>query len=626
MPLRFLLGAMLAGATESREIDRPNIVHVMADEWGYYELSSLGHPNLKTPRIDRMAAEGLRFTQMLAGSSLCAPTRACLMTGKHSGHTSVRSNGGGTPLRAGEPTIASVLRSRGYATGGFGKWGCGGRGSTGVPEEHGFDVFFGYYDQVHAHTYYPPYLIRNSTEVALAGNRGGREGETYSHHVIFQAGLEFLREYAERPFYLYLPVTPPHGLFDIPDDDPSYAVFANENWPEEARRYAAMVHLLDRNVGELLDLLDELGLSERTLVILSGDNGGVNYFRSEEHPRGFHAPNVDPRTGTEFRGQKGNLYEGGLRIPAIARWPGTIAAGGESDHLGYFPDFLPTFAELAGASAPDDVDGRSFVPTLLGPETAGREQEQAPYLYWELGGQVAVRAGHWKAVRPGKDRPFELYDLARDPSEQNDLAAGQPDRLAQLIQFASEAHEPVVEGVFHDRTLHEKDRAAKWGDAPRPSPPVHALDPKGLLDHRRFTVLRASSESAFNGRLAKNAIDGDPRTIWHTRWQEDLAQPPHELVIDLGARATLRGFRYLARQDQGFNGTIHRCDFTISDDAQDFGAPGASAEFRKVKTGQQADCEPMTGRYLRVRIHTEVQNGPWASIAELGVIGEFTDE
>ena len=197
-----LLSLVLASAAIAQD-RKPNVVFIMSDELGYYELSCMGNPNIKTPRIDAMAAEGVRFTQALAGSSLCAPTRACLMTGKHSGHTSVRSNGGGTPLRAGEETVASVLKSAGYATGGFGKWGCGGRGSTGVPEEHGFDTFLGYYDQVHAHSYYPAYIVRNSEEVPLEGNKGGASGETYSHYRIVDAAKQFIRDNKDQPFFLW---------------------------------------------------------------------------------------------------------------------------------------------------------------------------------------------------------------------------------------------------------------------------------------------------------------------------------------------------------------------------------------------------------------------------------------
>ena len=469
LPLLALLLAIVAGPAFAAAPARPNIVYIVADELGYFEPGYAGNPHLVTPHLDRLAAEGVRFTQGLAGSAVCAPTRCCLLTGKHSGHTSVRLNGGGTPLRAGEATIASMLKPLGYATGGFGKWGVGGRGSTGVPEQHGFDVFFGYYDQVHAHTYYPPYLIRNSAEVPLPGNRGNSEGTTYAQYVIFDEAVRFIRESRDRPFLAYLPFTPPHGNFDIPDSDPSWALFRDRPWPEPARRYAAMVHLLDRQVGQILALLRDLGLEQNTLVLFSGDNGGADYFVSPEFPRGVHGANKDPRTGVEFRGKKGQLYEGGLRVPVVARWPGRIAPGRVSNHLWYFPDILPTIAELCGAPLPPDIDGLSLVPELLGAAAAGRPQAQHKYLYWEFVGQVAVREGNWKAIQPKAGAPWELYDLARDVSERDDLAARHPDVLARLQGHAREAHTPVVEGTFTSTELHERDRAAKFGGNPPPA-------------------------------------------------------------------------------------------------------------------------------------------------------------
>lgn len=442
--------------------EQPNIVYIVADELGYYELSCMGHPNIQTPNIDRLAAEGTRFRQFLAGSPLCAPTRAVLMTGKHSGHTSVRTNGGGTPLRLEEETIASALKGVGYATGGFGKWGCGGRGSSGVPEKHGFDVFFGYYDQVHAHTYFPPYLIRNSEEVALAGNHGGESGQTYAQYEIVDAAKEFIRANHKQPFFCYMPVTPPHGLFNIPDSDPAWAIYKDKPWPEPARRYAAMVTMLDRQVGEVRELLAELGVADNTLIVFTGDNGGQDYFRDKEHPRGFHGPNVHPKTGVQFRGQKGKVYEGGLRIPAIFHMPGRIAAGRVSDHLSYFPDTFPTLAELAGAEIPDDVDGISMLPELFGAEAVGRAQENHPYLYWELGKQRAIRVGDLKAVRPPKKSAWELYDLSKDPSEAVDVAKEYPKQLDVMTRLADSARTPAEIGDWGDRTLHEKDRKAKW--------------------------------------------------------------------------------------------------------------------------------------------------------------------
>ena len=232
--------AMSSTLLQAFEVDlkRPNIVYIIIDELGYYEPAFMGGVTIQTPSMDRMASEGIRMNNMFAGAPVCAPTRCCLLTGKHSGHTSVRANGGGTPLRADEATIASMLKERGYATGGFGKWGCGGRDSTGVPEKHGFDTFFGYYDQVHAHSFYPPYLIRNSEEVPLEGNQGGSNGKTYSQYVIHDAAKAFIRDRAKEHFFAYLPYTPPHGLFDIPDTDPSWAIYKDRPWPEPARRYA----------------------------------------------------------------------------------------------------------------------------------------------------------------------------------------------------------------------------------------------------------------------------------------------------------------------------------------------------------------------------------------------------
>ncbi len=449
----------------------PNIVYIMSDELAYYELSHMGNAKIRTPRIDQMAAEGIRFTQALAGSPVCAPLRCNLMTGKHAGHASVRANDGGTPLRADELTIASMLKQIGYATGGFGKWGCGGRDSTGVPEKHGFDVFFGYYDQVHAHSYYPPYLIRNSEEVVLAGNGGGRTGQTYSHYAIMEQALGFIRANRDRPFFCYLPITPPHGMFDIPQDDPAWEQYRDAEWvkdpdvPQDAKNYAAMVTMTDRNVGEVLDLLKELGLEENTIVFFTGDNGGQDRFKSEQHPRGYFGPNVNPRTGVAFRGGKGNLFEGGLRIPFIVRWPGRIKAGRVSDLLFYHPDVLPTLAKLTGANPPADIDGLSILSELLGSDQTSSQQQRHEFLYWEFRSQVAVRMDHWKAIRPTKDGPWELYNLDADISETNSVSDQHPDILARLKRFAEVSHEPVRPGEYLDpeRTRHERDRKAKWG-------------------------------------------------------------------------------------------------------------------------------------------------------------------
>ncbi|MCA9054951.1 MAG: sulfatase-like hydrolase/transferase [Planctomycetaceae bacterium] len=620
-----LVTALFAGQPISlTAADRPNIVYFMSDELGYYELSCLGNPNLKTPHIDRLASEGIRFTQCLAGSSVCAPTRCCLMTGKHSGHTSVRSNGGGTPMRAGEVTMASLLKDAGYATGGFGKWGCGGRGSTGVPEDHGFDVFLGYYDQVHAHSYYPPYLVRNSKEVPLADNHGRGDGQTYSHYVIFDAALDFIREHQGGPFFCYLPVTPPHGIFSIPDDDPAWKLYADQPWPEDARRYAAMVSMVDRNVGQVVDLLQELGLDDNTVFFFSGDNGGADYFKSDEHPRGVHGANVNPETAVEFRGRKGNFYEGGLRVPYIVRWPGKIKPGQVTDHLCYFPDALPTVCELTGIQPPSDIDGVSFASTLLGEAATGHPQQQHESLYWEMGNQTAVRMGNWKGVRSKPQAKWELYNLESDISESHDVAADHPEVVKQIARIAETSHTPVEEGTFHNREIHERDRQAKFGfDEPQAKgsdQPHFDLPAEGLISNRGWKLVEASSSA--RSKPARNAIDGDPTTWWHTEFTPQPVDPPHELVIDLGAEHTVRGFRCLPRQDKSWNGVIERCEFSVASRPDAFDAPVATARFAKSREIQSVDCPPTQGRYVRMRILSNVTGQAWASLAELGVVGE----
>ncbi|MDT8300264.1 MAG: arylsulfatase [Sedimentisphaerales bacterium] len=426
---------------------KPNIVYIMVDELGYYELSCMGNKYLKTPNIDRMATEGMRFTQALAGAPVCAPTRSVLMTGQHTGHTTVRTNPGGVPLRADDITVGEVLKKAGYATGGFGKWGCGDRGTTGVPENHGFDIFFGYYDQVHAHSFFPNYLIRSGEKVPLEGNTGDfYTGKQFSQYLIFDESIKFIRENKDRPFFCYCAWTPPHGRWGIPEDDPDWLKFKDKSWnttgyrrPEDAKVYAAMVAMVDRQIGEIFDLLKWLDIDDNTIVFVCGDNGGARYFNHFFDSNG------------QFRGKKGNLYEGGLRIPMIVRWPGKIKAGVVSDHLWYFPDVMPTLAELALVDPPDNIDGISIVPTLLGEQAVGRKQKKHQYLYWEYGKQTAVRMGHWKAIQPAKNKPFELYDLNKDIGEQNNIADEYPDILTKMKVYARQAHTENIPGGWIDK-------------------------------------------------------------------------------------------------------------------------------------------------------------------------------
>jgi arylsulfatase A-like enzyme len=455
--LLFSLTLSRATAADSRP---PNIVYFIIDELGYYELSCMGHPQHRTPNFDRLAAEGVRFTQCLAGGPVCAPTRCTLLTGKHTGHSTIRANGGFDPLREGEETLGSVLKRAGYTCGGLGKWGNGARGTSGVPEKHGFDTFFGYYDQTHAHTYFPKYLVRNSQEVPLAGNNGDpHSGQTFSQYQIFAESKKFIRENNDRPFFAYLCWTPPHGLWGIPDDDPSWQFYKDKPWIRDAKIYAAMVNLVDREMGEVRALLTELGLDKNTIIVLSGDNGAARYFPNADHPEGIFSPNVDPKTGVKFHGFKGQLYEGGLRVPYMVYWPGHIEGGRVSNHLCYFPDVMPTLCELTGATCPKDSDGLSFAPELLGENAAGRKQPQHEHLYWEHRDQIAVRQGPWKAIQPTRGGEWELYNLDRDISESKNVAAGEPQILDKLKAFAQQAHTPQQIGEIYDRSLVEKDRA-----------------------------------------------------------------------------------------------------------------------------------------------------------------------
>jgi len=448
----------------SKSSRKPNIIYIMLDELGYFELSCMGHKVLKTPNIDRMAQEGMRFTQCLAGGSVCAPTRCCLLTGKHTGHSQVRQNSGGNAITEDEITLGEMMKSAGYATGGFGKWGIGDAGTTGAPEKHGFDTFYGYYHQVHAHCYYPRYLIRNGKKEYLDGNTGDYEnGKQFSHYLIYEEAVKFIKANKSRPFFCYLPWTPPHGYWGFPKDDPSWALYKDTNLCGKAQRketdarvYAAMVNMVDRQIGEIFKLLKALRIDDNTIVFFCGDNGGAPYFKDKKNPRGVFDPN-----GGVFQGGKGNLYEGGLRVPFLVRWPGRIEPGSVSNHISYFPDIMPTLADITGANVPDGCDGISMLPTLLGEATAGRPQNQHKYLYWEYKNQIAVRMKNWKALKLKKQARWMLFDLTSDPGEKNNLADKHPEIINKIIAYAKEAHIEPYQGHVLDHSKgfkgHKKD-------------------------------------------------------------------------------------------------------------------------------------------------------------------------
>jgi len=405
---------------------RPNIIFILSDDVAQGDLGCYGQKLIRTPRLDRMAAEGTRYMQPYCGTSVCAPSRSSLITGLHAGHCPIRANReiqpeGQMPLPAGTLTVAQVLKKAGYATACIGKWGMGMFHTAGSPLKVGFDHFFGYNCQRHAHSYFPTYLYRDDQRFELPGNDGKSVGKTYAQNLIADETLDWVRKHSDRPFFLFYSVTLPHGRFEIDD----VGQYADTDWTPLQKNYAAMVSRLDSDIGRLLDLLEELGIDENTIVFVAGDNGS-SFNPSSELGRHFN------QAANGLRGFKRSLYEGALRQAAIARWPGKVPAGRVSDEPWAFWDFLPTAVELAGAKLPASFtpDGLSLVSFLLGGSAPKRE-----HFYWELHEQrrsiQAVRFGDWKAVRIGVSKPTELYDLKTDPGETNDLAQQRPDLVAR---------------------------------------------------------------------------------------------------------------------------------------------------------------------------------------------------
>lgn len=414
---------------------RPNIVFIMADDLGYGDLGCYGQKLIQTPNIDRLAAEGLRFTQAYAGGPVCAPSRCVLMTGLHNGHGAARDNipHYQTYLQEEDVTVAEVLKRAGYRCGGVGKWSLGDAGTVGRATNQGFDMWLGYLNQDHAHYYFTEYLDDNDGRLDLTGNTESREH--YSHDLMADRALQFIRDNRDRPFFLYGAFTLPHFSAESEDSDglavPSTEPYADKDWPEKSKKYAAMLHRLDRDVGRITDLLEELGLTDNTLIVFTSDNGG--HFSVPEHIN----------TSGPLRGFKRDLTEGGIRVPFIARWPGVIPAGETSQEIIAFQDMMPTFAELAGADTPQGIDGVSVVNALAG----GAIAQPHDYLYWDYGHcrdryDQAVRMGKWKGIRLGQGNAIELYDLENDLGETTDIAADHPDIVKRIEAVMSEAFCP----------------------------------------------------------------------------------------------------------------------------------------------------------------------------------------
>lgn len=443
-----LTGTLWAGPEPD---PKPNIIFIMADDLGYGDLGCYGQKRIQTPNLDRMAKEGMRFTDFYAGSTVCAPSRCVLMTGYHTGHCFIRGNGKDN-LRPEDVTVAEVLKKGGYTTGMIGKWGLGHEGSTGLPTKQGFDYFFGYLDQHHAHNYYPHFLIRNGKRVKLknvvpgAGKWGqgvATKKVEYSHDLMAEEALAFLDRNKAKRFFLYLPFTIPHANNEARNkgmEVPDYGIYQDKDWPEAQKGHAAMITRMDRDIGRIFERLKKYGIDENTIVFFTSDNG--------PHREGGNDPDFNDSNGP-LRGTKRDLTEGGIRVPMIARWPNRIKAGATSDYIGCFQDVMPTLAALAGTekAVPKDVDGISFAPTLLGKG----EQKKHVHLYWafyERGGAMALRMGNWKLVQqPIRTKP-RLYNLEEDINESDDVAAKNPLIVERMKGHMAKAYVPVERWKF----------------------------------------------------------------------------------------------------------------------------------------------------------------------------------
>lgn len=449
------LAALAQIGSEKAKGPRPNILFILADDLGYGDLGCYGQQKIATPNIDRLASQGMRFTQFYAGASVCAPSRSVLMTGIHNGHGRVRDNlPHGVHLKPWDVTVAEVLQRAGYRTGGFGKWGLGDHGNSGTPWLKGFEEFYGYLNQDHAHIYYTDFLWDTDRIVLLRGNRGERRQE-YVPDLLTERALAFIDRTRDdsRPFFLYYPTILPHfSDYSGKTSDslivPSDAPYSSRDWPQVEKNYAAMITRLDHDVGRLLDRLEKLGIADKTLVIFSSDNG--------PSAESLHRPDFFKSAG-KLRGVKRELYEGSIRVPAIMRWPGTIMAGAVNETIAGFVDIMPTFAELAEAAAPAGIDGLSFAPILRGSQPARTHE----YLYWDYGHVrprflQAARAGKWKVVRNGLDQPVELYDLEQDPAENRNVAGQHPEVSARMKAILAEAFVPSPD--FPLKSVDSKSR------------------------------------------------------------------------------------------------------------------------------------------------------------------------
>ncbi|HCO86031.1 MAG TPA: arylsulfatase [Arenibacter sp.] len=456
------------------EVGKPNIIYILADDLGYGDLGVYGQKKFSTPNIDRLASQGIRFTQHYSGSTVCAPSRSALMTGMHTGHTVVRGNKeiqpeGQYPIPDNTYTLAEALKKAGYVTGAFGKWGLGFPGSEGDPVNQGFDTFFGYNCQRMGHNYYPYHLWSNRDSIVLKENLDKGDG-SYAPKLIHAQTLQFMEDNKEKPFFLYVPSIIPHAELVAPedymekhrgkyppekvykgtDDGPEFNLGPYRSQTESHAAFAAMVSLLDDQVGEIMDKVEALGLGNNTIIVFSSDNG--------PHQEGGADPEYFNSNGP-LKGFKRDLYEGGIRVPMIVRWPGKIKANSQTDHISAFWDVFPTISEIAGVSVPNNLDGISFLPALM----QNGNQKQHDYLYWEFhekGGRQAIRKGIWKAVKydvfKNADAPMELYNLKEDLGDENNVAKTQPEVVREMQAIFDSARTDSDVFTFSSETYLSK--------------------------------------------------------------------------------------------------------------------------------------------------------------------------
>ena len=428
----------IATADGAQSGRRPNVILITADDLGYGDLGCYGQKNFKTPHLDRLAREGIRFTQAYAGSTVCAPSRCALMTGLHTGHARIRGNAK-VSLRDEDITVAEVLKPAGYKTAHIGKWGCAEPGSEGEPHKQGFDRWFGYVTNHEAHNYYPAFLWKNGNRFELPNDveRGVSTNKAvYSPELFTADALRFIEENKDGPFFLYLGYTQPHANNEARNQGmevPDYGEYAGKDWPDPEKGRAAMIAYMDRDIGRILDHLKRLGIDENTVVMFTSDNG--------PHKEGGSDPTYHDCNGP-LRGIKRNLYEGGVRVPLIVRWPEKTKANQTSGHVCAHWDFLATISELAGIKTPHPTDGISFYPTLVGSGSAAQQQKQHDFLYWEFherGFQQAARTGNWKGVLLKHGGRLELYDLATDIGEEHNVAEKHPEVVARIEAYLKTA-------------------------------------------------------------------------------------------------------------------------------------------------------------------------------------------